>query len=165
VSGQVVFFDRFVNLLTKYCDRIAQAAVMGMMLLVAGDIVLRAAWRPIPGTYDVVGFIGAVLVSFSIAYCAVKKGHISVELLVARFPQRAQAIISTFTGVLSLGIFALITWQCLVLAKDMWQVGQVSMSAHIPFYPYIYGVAFGCALLCLVILVDLGKSLTEAVRG
>jgi TRAP-type C4-dicarboxylate transport system permease small subunit len=161
----VAFFERFVNILTKYCDRIAQAAVMAMMLLVAGDITLRVMWRPIPGTYDVVGFIGAVLVSFSIAYCAVKKGHIFVELVVARFPQRAQAIVDIFTGVLSLAIFALITWQCLILAKDMWKVGQVSMSALIPFYPYIYGVAFGCALLCLVILVDLGRSLTEAVKG
>jgi len=161
----VASFDRFVRLLSKYCDRIAQAAVVAMMLLVVGDIVLRAVWRPVPGTYDVVGFIGAVLVSFAIAYCAVQGGHISVELVVARLSQRVQLIINVITGILSLGIFALVTWQCLILAEDMRQVGEVSMSALIPFYPYIYGVAFGCALLCLVILVDLGKSLAEVAKG
>jgi len=138
---------------------------MAMMLLVVGDIVLRSVWRPVPGTYDVVGFIGAVMVSFAIAHCAVQGGHISVELVVARLSQRVQLIINIITSILSLGIFALVTWQCLILAEDMRQVGEVSMSALIPFYPYIYGVAFGCALLCLVILVDLGKSLAEVAKG
>ena len=136
-----------------------------MMLLVVGNILLRVVWRPIFGTYDIVGFIGAILVAFAIAYCAVQRGHIAVELVVTRFPKRVQGIIGSITGIFSLGIFGLITWQCLVLANDMWRLGELSMSAHMPFYPYIYGVAFGCALLCLVILVDLGKSLAEAVKG
>lgn len=137
---------------------------MAMMLLTVGNILLRIAERPIFGTYDFVRFIGAILIAFAIAYCAVQRGHISVELVVARFPQRVQGIIGSITGFLSLGIFAVITWQCLVLANDMWRVGEVSMSALLPFYPYIYGVAFGCALLCLVILVDIGKSLAKAVK-
>ena len=162
----MVYFDRVVHSLSKFCDRIAQGAVMAMMLLVVANIIWRVVpeiGRPIFGTYDVVGFIGATLVAFAIAYCAVQGGHISVELVVARFPQRVQGIIGSITGFLSLGIFAVITWQCVVLANDMWRVGEVSMSALLPFYPYIYGVAFGCALLCLVILVDLGKSLAKAV--
>lgn len=162
----MVYFDRVVHSLSKFCDRIAQGAVMAMMLLVVANIIWRVVpkiGRPIFGTYDVVGFIGATLVAFAIAYCAVQRGHISVELVVARFPQRVQGIIGSITGFLSLGIFAVITWQCVVLANDMRRVGEVSMSALLPFYPYIYGVAFGCALLCLVISVDLGKSLAKAV--
>lgn len=161
----MAFLDRFVRLLSKYCDRIAQFGVVAMMLLAVGNILLRIVWRPIFGTYDIIEFIGAILVAFAIAYCAVQRGHIQVELVVARFPQRVQGIIGSITGLLSLGIFALITWQCLVLASDMWRVGEVSMSALLPFYPYIYGVGFGCALLCLVILVDLGKSLAKAAKG
>ena len=162
----MVYFDRVVHSLCKFCDQIAQGAVMAMMLLVVANIIWRVVpkiGRPIFGTYDVVGFIGATLVAFAIAYCAVQRGHISVELVVARFPQRVQGIIGSITGFLSLGIFAVITWQCVVLANDMRRVGEVSMSALLPFYPYIYGVAFGCALLCLVISVDLGKSLAKAV--
>ena len=162
----MVYFDRVVHSLSKFCDRIAQGAVMAMMLLVVANIIWRVVpkiGRPIFGTYDVVGFIGATLVAFAIAYCAVQGGHISVELVVARFPQRVQGIIGSITGFLSLGIFAVVTWQCVVLANDMWRVGEVSMSALLPFYPYIYGVGFGCALLCLVILVDLGKSLAKVV--
>jgi hypothetical protein len=47
----------------------------------------------------------------------------------------------------------------------MRRAGEVSMTALFPFYPYIYGIAFGCALLCLVILADLIQSAVKAVKG
>jgi len=161
----VIYFERFVSLLTKLCDRIAQAGVFAMLLLVIGNILGRWLWKSIFGAFDFVGFIGAVIVAFSIAYCAVKKGHIQVELLVTRFPQRVQGVIDSITGILSLGLFYLITWQCVVYGDDMRRAGELSMTALTPFYPYIYGIAFGCALLCLVILIDLIKSVTKVVKG
>lgn len=161
----MVYFERFVTLITKFCDRIAQAGVVAMLFLVFGNILGRKFWKPIFGAYDYVGFIGAVIVAFSIAYCAVKKGHIQVELLITHFPKRVQGIIDSLIGMLSLGLFCVIAWQCIVYGNDMRRTGELSMTALAPFYPYIYGIAFGCALLCLVILVDLIKSMTKAVKG
>jgi TRAP-type C4-dicarboxylate transport system permease small subunit len=158
-------FDRFIRILSQYCDRIAQIGVVAMMLLVVANILLRIVWHAINGTYDFVCFIGALLVAFALAYCAVKKGHIEVEMVVAHLPQRVQGIIGSFTGVLSLGLFILVTWQSVLFANDMWQKGETTMTALLPFYPYIYGIAFGCVLLCLVILADLIKSLVKAVKG
>jgi TRAP-type C4-dicarboxylate transport system permease small subunit len=98
------------------------------------------------------------------AHCAVQGGHTQVDLFVARFSQRAQGIIGSIVGILSLGLFSLITWQCIALANDMRRSGEVSMTSLLPFHPYIYAVAFGCALLSLVILVDVMKSLVKAVK-
>jgi TRAP-type C4-dicarboxylate transport system permease small subunit len=161
----VAFFERVVRLLSKFCDQIAQAGVFAMFLLIVGNVLLRKVWKPIYGTYDYVCFIAAIMVAFALANCAVQRGHIQVELLVARFSQRAQGIIGTLTGILSLGIFSLITWQCIVLGNDMRRAGELSMTSLVPFYPYIYAVAFGCGLLCLVILVDLIKSAVKAVKA
>jgi TRAP-type C4-dicarboxylate transport system permease small subunit len=161
----LVVFDKVVSSVTRFFDRIAQAGVMAMMLLVVGNILLRVIWKPIFGTYDYVEFIGALMVAFAIGYCAVQKGHISVELVVARFSERVQGIIGSITDILGLGIFSLVTWQSLLFAYDTWLVGGSSMGALVPNHPYMYGVAFGIALLCLVILVDLGKSLIKAVSG
>ena len=153
----MVNFERIVNLISKYCDRIAQVAVMAMMLLVVGNILGRFVGKSIFGAYDIVGFINAILVAFAIAYCAVQKGHIQVEMVMSHFPERVQKVVGIITGILSLGIFAVITWQILILANDKWRGGEVSMTALIPFHYYIYGVAFGCVLLCLVILLELIK--------
>lgn len=161
----MTFFERVVLWLSKFCDKIAQAGLFLMLLLASGNILLRKFGKPIHGTYDYVCFIAAIIISFSIAHCAVQKGHTQVELLVARFPQRAQGIIDSITGILSLGIFSLITWQSIVLANDMRQAGELSMTSLLPFYPYIYAIAFGCGLLCMVILVDIMKALVKAVKG
>jgi len=165
VLDQMDLFERIVRLLSKFCDRIAQAGIFAMLLLVVGNILGRKVWKPIYGTFDFVGFISAILVTFAIPYCAMQRGHTQVELVVERFSERVQGIIGSIIGILSLGIFSLVTWQCIVLANDMRRAGELSMTALIPFYPYIYGIAFGCALLCLVILFDLIKSVVKAVRG
>jgi TRAP-type C4-dicarboxylate transport system permease small subunit len=158
-------FDRIVGSLSKFFDRIAQLAVMAMMLLVIGNILGRFIGKSIFGTYDYVGFINAVLVAFAIAYCARLGGHIQVELLVSRLSEKTQIIIGIITNILSLGIFTIITWQCVILANDKMRLGEVSMTALIPFYPYIYGVALGCTLLCFVILIDLIKSVIRMVKS
>ena len=159
------YFNRFVDFFTKFCDRIAQAAVVVMLSLIVVDVLGRKLWKPIYGSYDYVSFINAILVAFSIPYCALKRGHTQVEALVERFSQRVQGIIGGITGILGLGIFFLVTWQCIVLANDMRRAGEVTMTALFSFYPYIYGIAFGCALLCVVILADLIQSAVKAVKG
>jgi TRAP-type C4-dicarboxylate transport system permease small subunit len=161
----VAFFERVVSLIAKFFDRIAQAGLFAMFLVIFGNILLRKVGKPIFGAYDYTCFISAIVIAFAMAHCAVQKGHTQVDLFVARFSQRAQGIIGSITGILSLGLFSLITWQCIALANDMRLAGETSMTSLVPFYPYIYAVAFGCALLSLVILVDFIKSLVKAVKG
>ena len=136
-----------------------------MMLLAVMNIILRFVWEALPGSYDYMEFIGATLVSFAIAYCAVKRGHIEVEMLVERLPQRVQGFIGVFTGILSLGIFSIITWQLILFGNDMRRQGETSMTALLPFYPYIYGLALGVGLLCLVILAQLARQFEKAAKG
>jgi TRAP-type C4-dicarboxylate transport system permease small subunit len=136
-----------------------------MFLLIFINILLRKFWKPIFGAYDYTCFISAIVIAFAMAHCAVQGGHTQVDLFVTRFSQRAQGIIGSLVGILSLGLFSLVTWQCIVLANDMRLSGEVSMTSLIPFHPYIYAVAFGCGLLSLVILVDVIKSLIKAVKG
>jgi TRAP-type C4-dicarboxylate transport system permease small subunit len=161
----MVYFERLVYSLSRWCDRVAQGAAVAMMLMVVGNILLRMLGKPIVGAYDWTGLIGTILVALALGYCGVRRNHVRVEFIVARFPPRVQAVIDSITGVLSLGFFALAAWQSVVLGSDMWQKGDVSITVQSPFYPFVYTIAFGCALLWLVILVDTMKSLVKAVRG
>jgi TRAP-type C4-dicarboxylate transport system permease small subunit len=159
----VDYFDRVIHSISRVCDRIAQCAVVAMMLIIVANVVLRIFWRPIYGTYDVVMLLGSIAVAFALGYCAVRRGHIAVEIVMEWFPPRVQAIIDSITGILSVGIFAIVAWQCWVYGTDMWHRGEVTMSVYIPVHPFIYGVGFGCAVLCAVVLVDLIKAVRKAV--
>lgn len=152
-------FFHLVRFITKFCDKIAQIGVLLMLILVVGNIIGRKIWKPIFGVYDYVSYIGVIIVSFSIAYCALQKGHTQVELIIARFSKRTQSIVEFFTNLMSLVIFMLACWQLVIFGNDMRKAGELSMTSLTPFYPFIYTVAIGCGLLCLVIISDIIKSL------
>ena len=133
---------------------IAVAAIFFMMTLTCADVVLRLFRMPIPGTYEIVSFMGAVAVSFAIAHTSVEKGHVAVSLVVQLLPKRVQAIIESILAVLGIILFALIAWQSVLYGLDCQSSGEVSLTLQLPFYPIIYGVALGAGVVCLVLLVD-----------
>jgi TRAP-type C4-dicarboxylate transport system permease small subunit len=141
---------------------VAGAAVVAMMLLTCADVLLRLLRHPIPGTYELVGFLGTVIVSFSLALTSLSKGHIAVEILVDKLPRRAQVGIEALTSLIGAVLFAIVTWQSLIYAADIRQSGEVSVTLTMPIYPFIYGIAAGSALLVLVLLLD---SLHSAIRA
>ena len=157
-------FERIVHWLSQLSDRVARWALVIMMLVVVANILLRAVWQSIPGTFEYVGYLGAVVIGFALAFCAVQGRHVAITVVVDRLPQRTQAVIGSITGIMSVGFFVLAAWQCGKLATDLWHAGELSPTMRFPFYPLIYGVGFGCLLLSLVLLVNLLKSLAQAVR-
>ena len=125
-----------------------------MMLLTTADIVLRAFRHPIPGAYEIVGLTGSLVVSFSLAYTSFQKGHIAVEFLVNRLAAPTQALITAANALVATMLFAIITWQSILYGTDFLLRGEVSMTIQMPIYPFVYGVAAGCGLLCSVLLAE-----------
>ena len=137
-----------------------------LMFMTAADVILRYLFnRPIAGTFDITMFMMAILVSFGLAYCAIKKGHVRVDLVVEHLPKRAQAIIDSITGLFAVGLFALITWQSAFYVMTLWSSGVKSMELVVPFYPYAGMVALGSACLTIVLIVDFLEFLSEAIKG
>jgi TRAP-type C4-dicarboxylate transport system permease small subunit len=52
---------------------LACTAVIAMMLLSAADVVLRLFGKPIPGTYELIGFLGTIIVSFALGFTSMEK--------------------------------------------------------------------------------------------
>jgi len=147
----------------KAFNILACAAVIAMMLLSTADVVLRLFGKPIPGTYELVGFLGTVVVSFALAFTSIEKGHIAVEILVEKLPQRAQLAIEAFCNLLGALLFGVIAYQAILYALDFRKSGEVSATLQMPAYPFIFGIAIGCALLCLLLIADFIKSLQRTI--
>ncbi len=150
--------ERWVQNTAKGISYIAGASVLVMMLLTCADVVLRLFAHPIPGTYELIGFLGALLISFSMAYTSVERSHIAVEIFVTRLPRRVQSAIEGFVSLISVVLFGIIAWQSQVYAMDLKQSGEISLTLGIPVYPFVAGIAIGCGFLCLVLLFDVAKS-------
>jgi len=147
----------------KLLNGIAMGTVAAMMFLTATDVILRYVFnRPIGGAYELMEYMMAILIPFGLAYCALQGGHVSVDLLVSRFPKKIQSIIGSITTLFCLGLFLLITWQNVIYIKEHFESNLTSAVLLIPVYPFIGAVAIGSAALCLVLVLDFLNYLSEA---
>jgi len=142
---------------------VAAAAVAGMMMLTCTDIILRLFRHPIPGTYEMVGFLGAIFAAFSLGYTSVNRGHIAVDFLVQKFPPRAQSLVDGINALICAVFFGFLARQCLTYAGDLKAHGEVSMTLQMPVYPFVYGIAAGCFLLALVLAVRFVKTMAVSL--
>ena len=139
--------------------------LLAMMLLTCSNIVLRMVWVPIKGTFELMGFFGAVLTTFSLGYTQIHKGHILVDILTVRFPDRIQNRITLIGHFISMSFFILVSWQITTWATTLRTTGEVTETLRIIYYPFTYAAAFGCGVLALVFLVDFLKILLPEKRS
>jgi TRAP-type C4-dicarboxylate transport system permease small subunit len=154
-------FEKLIHDLAKKMYWIAGAAIVAMMFLTCADVILRFFRKPIPGTYELVCFLGAVAVSFATAHTSIEKGHVSVSFVVKHLPPRVQRFIECITSCFGLFIFAFITWQSIAYANDLHTAHEVSLTLELPFYPFIYGIGFSAGVVCLLLLSDVIKDIMK----
>ena len=119
--------ERVTNPVSRIADGLARVVLALMVLLITLDVVLRYFFnRPIKGSYELVEFMMAVLVYLGLAYTQTAKGHVCINLLTAKLSPANNAVIGSVTNALSLGIFALITWRCILQAEVTRTKGAIS---------------------------------------
>jgi len=149
--------------LSNWLNWVAGAALVAMLCLVVADIIGARLFKwPIPGGIEMIGFLGVIVVAFSIAQTQVVRGHIDVEFLVTRFPNTVQKAIACIVYSFGMLLFALIAWRSYDFGRMLQATGEVSMTQEIPFYPFVYCIAFSCVSVLLVLLVQLLREMTRA---
>ena len=138
--------------------------LVGMMFLTCADVIGRKFNHPIFGSVELVGFMATLAVAFALPYTHRVRAHIGVELVVQLLSERSQTIFELCTSILSLLLFAVVTWQMTVYALTMQESGTVSMSLELPEYLIIYLVAFCFLIFTLIILRDIVDDV-QKLRG
>lgn len=156
VSKVTDLMERFLH---PWMMRVAGVALIVMLGIACGNMFLRVLWLPIKGTYELVGFLGAVVTSFALGYTQSQRGHIAVDIVVNRYPKRLQGMVEALNDLICGLFFGIVAWQVGKWAHTVWRTGEVSETLRIPFHPFTYGVAFGCGVLALVLFLQFLKAL------
>lgn len=159
------FANRWLARIETWLSWAAAGALIAMMGLVNANVFLRPLGMPIWGVFEVVGFLGALVISFSLIHPTLHGGHLSVELLVTRLPRRAQGVLSVVHRLVGLLVFGLIAWQTARYGYRIWATGQVSGTLKMPLSPILWGVAAAFGISALVLVVDLLNRLFRVERG
>ncbi|RJQ61581.1 MAG: TRAP transporter small permease [Desulfobacteraceae bacterium] len=149
---------RKLNGLIRYLNGtlvfVAGAFLVSMIVLTCSNIFLRLFRLPISGTYELMGLLGAVLTSFALGYTQLKKGHVSVSILVSAFPPGMRRIVNGVNHLACMVFFALAAWQISEKAAVIRNTGEVTETLRIEYHPFVYGVALGCGFLALIFFAD-----------
>lgn len=129
----------------------------GMTLAIFAQVIFRYILKsPLSWSEELsrylfvwVSFIGSVV-------AARRRQHVGVELLVNRFPPKAQALIRSLANLVTAAFFLIILYNVLKMWPKL--MVQTTPALKLPMgYPYL-GLAIGCGLMAL-------SYLTEAIDG
>lgn len=158
--------ESVIDRLSQWLGILATVFVMAIMVLTVIDVLLRFVFNfPIQGSVELCeyfivmgGFLGA-------AWCAVKGGHVKVGMIIDRLSPRAQCIADVVNYVLGIIVIPLVSWRLFIQGDNVRIEDITSSNLEIPAFPFYYLAAFGFAILALVILVQLIKSIVRLFNG
>lgn len=157
--------DRISKFLNRLLIWMGGFFLVGMIVLTCANILFRLAGMPIRGTFELMGFFGAVVTAFALGYTQTRRNHISVDILINTFSKNTRKVIDVVNQTICFFFFGVAAWQIAIKATTLMNTGEVTETLRIIYYPFTYGVAFGCAVLSLVLFVDLIKSFSPEEEG
>jgi len=156
--------EKIVRRLVGVSTVVGISFLIGVMILMVADIISRLLGGAISGTYELVELLIVVAVSFALAYTALEKGHVIVEIVVSRFSQRAQAVVKSFTYIICIVTWGLIAWANIGILPEKALLRERTPLLGVSYIPFRGLWTIGLILLCVVFLADLYSTLSKAVR-
>ncbi len=157
--------ESITRILNRVLVWIGGVFVVAMIVLTCSNIFLRIVWVPVKGTFELMGFFGAVAAAFALGYTQLMKGHISVDVLIMTFSKRTQRVLTVINSLICMIFFGLVAWQIFKYGNTLRSSGEVTETLRIIYYPFTYAVAVGCGVLSLTFLTDFLKSLLPGKEG
>jgi len=127
------------------------AALASMMFLTVADVVLRSFRRPILGTYELVGFLGALAIGFSLPQTSLDRGQVLMDFLARHLPPGPNRVLSAVTRAVGVGLFGVLGWNLGAMGFDLRRTGDVTPLLNLPLSLLAFAIALACFAECLVL--------------
>lgn len=151
----------FERKMCRFLLLIAGLTLAFMLIFTLTNVVVRAFGRPIVGDYEIISFLGAVVVGFAIPYTSLLKGHIFVDFLLEKLPKNVGDVMQVATRILGIALFLWMGWNFVVMSLDLIKSKEVTPVFRLPFYPISLGLTFCCIIQCFTLV----SQIMEIVGG
>jgi TRAP-type C4-dicarboxylate transport system permease small subunit len=132
-----------------------------MMLFITYAVINREFLTPVVGDVEIVQLGMVVLIMFGLAYSQAEDAHVSIGLLVDRFPQRLQHIIDAIAYTFTFAVCLIIGWFTFQAAVNNMVNQRLSTDLLvIPFFPFKFIIAIGFTLWGLEALLKVVQSIS-----
>jgi TRAP-type C4-dicarboxylate transport system permease small subunit len=154
---------KIIQSVSRLLGYVATVMLGLMTLLTVVDVFMRYVLNaPITGATEVSELMMVILVFPALAWIAIDRSHIRVDLLVVKWPRRVQLMVEIVTLLLALGTYAIITWQSFL---ESMEVREATSLLEVPEAPFHWIMTLGFAVLCLAILSLLVENVAAITKG
>jgi TRAP-type C4-dicarboxylate transport system permease small subunit len=126
---------------------------------------MRLLHVPFAGTYEIVSFLGALVIAGALGHTQRHRDHIMVDILTDRLPPLAKRMLEAVSDLLAGILFGIAAWQVWCWGNKIRVSGELSETLQLKFYPFVYGTAAGFALLALVLVIQMLRSILRKSEG
>lgn len=142
--------DSFLSKMVDGLHLTSCLLLLAILIVGTSDVLGRYFLNsPIKGGREVSSIMVVGIVAFSWAYVQSKKGQITIDFVINRFPLRAKMAAEFVVSLIGLIVFCLVVWQSCSIAMRHWQRGSEVPILQIPLAPFHLIVTFGAITLCL----------------
>ena len=132
------------------------ATFMAMVLLIAGDTILRYFFNsPIFGAQEIVGL--GLLIAFLLALPHSWHGnyHVRMDLLYQRYSTRTKLLIDGLAGIGALAFGGLLAYQGYFTISRYMTSNKATSLLEIPYWPFSICVFLFATIFCLSVIANL----------
>lgn len=133
---------------------LAGAMILCLMALAVTNVACRVFQVSFRGAYELVGFVGALVVALALGESQRRGDHILVDVLSRRFPAGLVRALDFCRHLAGAVLFALAAWRIWMWGLTISASGEVSETLKIAYHPFVFAVAVGVAALALNLLLD-----------
>jgi TRAP-type C4-dicarboxylate transport system permease small subunit len=156
---------RINKFLNKLLTLTGGVVLLCMIILTCANIFIRQFTNPIPGTFELMGYAGAVVAAFALGYTQFTNGHIAVDILVNIYPKPLKRMALILNHAVCCTFFFITGWYMVQKALILKNTGELSETLRIIYYPFILAVALGFFILALALFTDLLKAVLIRQEG
>lgn len=158
------WLDRFNTWVSYALLTVAGLALLAVVGLVFTNIVMRQFQGSIRGVPEIVGWLTAIIISFSLPYAQRQKAHIDLDVLTNQLPFVVRRVLQFAGSVLALAFFVMVAIKVQEYGVRVMSRGSVSATLRVPYHGFIFAVSFGLGAFCLILLTDSLKYLKQVFR-
>lgn len=133
-----------------------------LTLLIVADVIGRYFFNaPITGAVEISELVLLIVIFLAAAYTMSVGGHVAVEVVTSHFSPRVQALIASFTLIISLAVFGAMVFAGIEFGTKVWRSARTTMILGLPIFPFVFIMPLGILALWLQLLVRLFRSLRQ----
>ena len=140
---------------------IAGFLLCALVLLSGLNVFGRIFGHPIGGSYELSGFLGALIAALALADTQRKRGHVELDMFTRRYKPIVKRLVGAFNMLCGFILLLVLAIQQVNRARRLLAAGELSETLRLPYPWLMYLCAGGLLLLACAYLTDCVYLLTR----